>query len=1349
MASQLTNAYVIGATNFQNWSQGFDPNGYLRVLPHPDLKIPFKDPFEDWQAGRPGNYISSWGPQKELNATLTMQNLAQVKIDGLGILKAGDGIIPWLNNKKTPYENLRAYNGTIPGPMLITEPGDTLNIKLQNDLNKDPENDVSNLHTHGLHVSPMGHGDNVLHVVNPGETWPISIDIPDNHFIGLDWYHPHLHGVTNEQVGSGLGGQLLVTTPYNLPDIDKFNPKERPFHFMAINTFGLQQVNRQGKAGDPLNQDPTKAVPAGTPLEVLGNENGENIYELSDAPFMGYNAKPIPYDPTQPTGNPGVGLFEYGGGPLAEPVENVIHTINGQYNPTLDLKTGEWNVFTFTNMNSNAFHVIQLVKDDGQNLTPEQMSLIALDGDASGVVSSNQRDVSELPLLSPGARVSFQYWFDQPGTYYILSNGTEEIMGNNAPSLIKNQKAIDGTNSEGFNDGHLIWGSQVLATVQVTGNPVPKGPAPLPYDILIEQAQEIDERIAAAKDGQSDRNRTYLWSANIGGAFEAPPDGPPDDAEVDTFQGTYGINGYYFSEKFGESMVPLAMPMLGTTEIWTIQNSSGQSNPNLAKDTPLLEWHPFHIHQNDFTVLEINGTPVDQLKNSYLSGVLSDTIALSPTYIPGSATPDNPYGDIQFNGDVSEVKTLMSFEDFPGTFVNHCHILFHEDAGMMAPVRVILNTKDTWIGLASQGKSNGEVQLHRANNLQQSISLKPYGEAFNGTVDIAIGDVNYKQKAGDSNDNQNVTDNVTDVITVQSTLDSSNNKFIVKVFDGKTLIDEQEKGIQQFNGQTKDLLIAEINPFNNVTLSPNAKASVAAGDINGDGYSDILVGVGGGTQPLIEVYSGKDYQLLTRINPFGAEKQFNGTINLAAGDVDGDNFDDIIVGQGAGGRGLVEVYSGLLIDSKGNLKGDETANNTALLSKTFQPYGSSYNGEVEVTSGYVLQRPDSRNDQPIQTYRANITTLATGNVPDGNKALKVFTYVAGGHNTAAGSSDSEHGGMSEDAGMSEEVHLDVEFTPNSNLEEIVGTFANIPGLSGGEPVLFGLNSAGKAELIRLQERNIAQSIAISAGLPLQTSGNDLIYGDSGNNDLRGDLGNDSVYGLNENDQINGNQGNDMVSGGDAQDTIRGGKDDDIVFGNQGRDMCYGDQGNDTIRGGKDNDLVFGNLGQDILYGDLGNDTVRGGKDDDLVFGNQGQDVLYGDLGNDTVRGGKDNDLLFGNQGQDVLYGDDGDDSLYGGKDNDTLIGGSGNDWLSGDLGNDILTGGDGSDRFILASGNGTDTILDFQDGKDMLVLANGLTFAQLTITQNNSATVISIGNTEVLASLSGIQANLIGVQDFM
>ncbi|MBD2357668.1 DUF4347 domain-containing protein [Tolypothrix sp. FACHB-123] len=99
---------------------------------------------------------------------------------------------------------------------------------------------------------------------------------------------------------------------------------------------------------------------------------------------------------------------------------------------------------------------------------------------------------------------------------------------------------------------------------------------------------------------------------------------------------------------------------------------------------------------------------------------------------------------------------------------------------------------------------------------------------------------------------------------------------------------------------------------------------------------------------------------------------------------------------------------------------------------------------------------------------------------------------------------------------------------------------------------------------------------------------------------------------------------------------------------------------------------------------------------------------------DTLTGNAGEDVLFGNKSNDVLFGGMGNDYLFGGSGNDRLNGDEGNDFLSGDGGDDTLNGGNGNDIFVLSIDKGTDTIQDFQLGQDIIGLAGGLTFSQLT-----------------------------------
>ncbi len=117
-------------------------------------------------------------------------------------LRAEPNDIPWGDSTRYGY----TYNGNTPGPTLRVKPGDQLTIHLENQLDAD-----TNLHTHGLHVSPSGNGDNIFVRVPPGGSRTYSYQIPADHRSGLFWYHPHAHGTVAPQVAAGLAGAIVIT----------------------------------------------------------------------------------------------------------------------------------------------------------------------------------------------------------------------------------------------------------------------------------------------------------------------------------------------------------------------------------------------------------------------------------------------------------------------------------------------------------------------------------------------------------------------------------------------------------------------------------------------------------------------------------------------------------------------------------------------------------------------------------------------------------------------------------------------------------------------------------------------------------------------------------------------------------------------------------------------------------------------------------------------------------------------------------------------------------------------------------------------------------------------------------
>jgi len=179
------------------------------------------------------------------------------------------------------------------------------------------------------------------------------------------------------------------------------------------------------------------------------------------------------------------------------------------------------------------------------------------------------------------------------------------------------------------------------------------------------------------------------------------------------------------------------------------------------------------------------------------------------------------------------------------------------------------------------------------------------------------------------------------------------------------------------------------------------------------------------------------------------------------------------------------------------------------------------------------------------------------------------------------------------------------------------------------------------------------------------------------------------------------------------------------------------------------DADLGSNSPNAILGTNGDDIMTGGSTKDVLMGMRGNNSLDGGLGNDTIFGGKGSDTLLRSSGDDALFGNRGADILNGDDGNDILYGGKGDDLLTGGFGVDSLIGGMGVDKFLLSTNSGTDTITDFEVGKDLLVLGNGLSFSQLAIAQDSGATLIRFAQTgEILAYLTGVSANSISAVNF-
>jgi suppressor of ftsI len=124
------------------------------------------------------------------------------------------------------------YNGHYMPPTLRIRPGDKLELAMENRLGTD-----TNLHLHGLQVSPSGNSDNIFIHIPPGQTFHYSYQFPNNLAPGTYWYHSHAHPVSAPQVAGGTSGVIIVDglQQYLPPDL-----RDITEHVIALKDFQVQ-----------------------------------------------------------------------------------------------------------------------------------------------------------------------------------------------------------------------------------------------------------------------------------------------------------------------------------------------------------------------------------------------------------------------------------------------------------------------------------------------------------------------------------------------------------------------------------------------------------------------------------------------------------------------------------------------------------------------------------------------------------------------------------------------------------------------------------------------------------------------------------------------------------------------------------------------------------------------------------------------------------------------------------------------------------------------------------------------------------------------------------------------------
>jgi len=307
--------------------------------------------------------------------------------------------------------------------------------------------------------------------------------------------------------------------------------------------------------------------------------------------------------------------------------------VNGKLTPTITMMPGEvqlWRMLNATEGNNAGKLATDLFQTTG--FTFKQT---AMDG-----VQFSPNNYKYQPFLTAGAPSG-----QIPGGLALA--------GGNRADLLVQAPTTAGVYT-------FATGGTTMFFVKVAGSPVtyPQGPFPTKWPEIPKFLRDLPR--PGPNDVKNPHSPVkFQWEP--GRVQAAPTPNPPNNNPPH-----FMINDQQFEEH--GSKVDQCMPLNGLQD-WVLENWTSTS-------------HPFHIHINPFQIIQID-TPTAQNQYSFYKPpsdyLWQDVIALPPAKISSDGKQITP----------GRVTIRQTYVDFTGTYVLHCHILAHEDRGMMQLVRVV------------------------------------------------------------------------------------------------------------------------------------------------------------------------------------------------------------------------------------------------------------------------------------------------------------------------------------------------------------------------------------------------------------------------------------------------------------------------------------------------------------------------------------------------------------------------------------------------------------------------------------------------------------------------------------
>jgi FtsP/CotA-like multicopper oxidase with cupredoxin domain len=643
------------------------------------------------------------------------------------------------------------YNGNYLTPIVEVQPGDTVEAQIVNVLqprthggmppHEEHDWNPTNLHYfHGGIVSPnnawpqpaeLGNGDNVYVYLRSDKdpklksnTFDFKVPIPGeggldarvledetagtiSHPLGLNWYHSHLHGISSTQVMGGMSGLLSTgaatanvkackkdpAAPSKcLNDVAKDTAdlrKRTKVYYALLRDISLKAISkRPDEPGSGTAEwDPTRLdFPQDSPCGVWDGKG------LSDKPELrlGFCQRELNT----------VWLF----------------TLNGQRYPTIRVKKDENLLVRMGNVSSNIGYVLELKNKD--KAPPRKLTVLSLDGVVPArPVSPEQADTPvralafEDFLLMPASRVEFYVRNDETShedeqRYVLRTKGLRNIGNDEWPEIQLAEIVLEPNDK--ISDVNVALNAlvarpaSIIARMQKFGSRLAEFASARLFTAVEEHSpgcvRDLNptfheyRRITFRDDGETSSGLITDWSIKT---EIVRPTGPrkPENEQIPDAEATIGPVPFEEYD-LGDGTVNWNKPHVcikidhasvngGHKQLWVLRNGTGTL-------------HNFHIHQMKFRLATRS-----EIEDQYNIDVEKSVGPCGPPTLYKcfddlAMNPGDPETAPIFWHDTipvppgSRVFIVMSYdaEQQIGRFVFHCHILKHEDKGLMAPIEV-------------------------------------------------------------------------------------------------------------------------------------------------------------------------------------------------------------------------------------------------------------------------------------------------------------------------------------------------------------------------------------------------------------------------------------------------------------------------------------------------------------------------------------------------------------------------------------------------------------------------------------------------------------------------------------